>query len=187
METLYSCQNLFCNPQNMPFWHHNASNAQNMHFWHHNAMVGTTWLTNIWLLKSHRHKQTCQNIQLPVRMLTAVVTKCGQRWWKLNHSAAVGEMINTACSFGMNHCDFFWTFVSADSCNVASLKFSYSNSINTNCCSWNVSSLRSILTVSDDNCLQLATVTVPCVCVGSWLTPLCPTSPLVHPLNLIYT
>jgi len=96
-----------CNPQNIPFWHHNASNPQNMPFWHHNATVGTTGLTNIWLVKSHRHKQTCQNIQFPVRMLTAVVRKCGPWWQKLKHSAADDKMIKTACSFGMNHRDFF--------------------------------------------------------------------------------
>jgi len=144
METLYSCQNSFCNPQNMPlwhhnacnpqnipFWHHNACNPQNMPYWHHNATVGTTWLTNVWLVKSHRHKQTCQNIQFPVRMLTAVVTKCGPWWQKLKHSAADDGMIKTACSFGMNHCDFFCTFVGADSCNVGSLIYSYLSSLNT--------------------------------------------------------
>ena len=155
--------------QNMPFWHHNACNPQDMPFWHHNATVGTTWLTNIWLLKSHRHKQTCQNIQFPVRMLTAVVRKCGPWWQKLKHSAADDGMIKTACSFGMNHCDFFCTFVGADSCNVGSLIYSYLNSVNTRLSSWNVSSLHRILTVSDDNCLQLATVIVLRVRAVGWI------------------
>ena len=96
METPHSCQNSFCNTQNMPFWHHNAT-------------VGTSWLTNIWLVKSHRYNQTCPNVQLPVRMLTAVVRKCGPWQQKLQHSAGDDGVIKTACSFGVNCCDFFWT------------------------------------------------------------------------------
>jgi len=155
--------------QNMHFWHHNACNHQNMPFWHHNATVGPTWLTKIWLVKSHRHNRTCQNIQLPVSMLTAVVRKCGQRWRKLKHFAGDDEMIKTACSFGMNNCDFFWTFVGADSCNAGSLTYSYLNSRNTCCLSWNVSSLYGVLTVSDYNCLLLATATVPHVWAVGWI------------------
>ena len=83
----YSCQKSFCNPQNMPSCHHNAT-------------VGTPWLTTIWLVKSHRYNQTCPYVQLPVRMLTAAVRKCGPWWQKLQHSAGDDEMINTACLLG---------------------------------------------------------------------------------------
>ena len=68
--------------------------------WHHNATVGTPWLTTICLVKSHRYNQTCPYVQLPVRMLTAAVRKCGPWWQKLQHSAGDDEMINTACLLG---------------------------------------------------------------------------------------
>jgi hypothetical protein len=107
--TPYSCQNSFCNPQNTPFLHHNVS-------------VGTPWLTNIWVVKSHRYNQTSPNVQLPVRMLTAIVRKCGPRWRKLKHSAGDDGMIKTACLFGMSRCDFFWTL---SALTVVMLVFSY--------------------------------------------------------------
>jgi hypothetical protein len=126
IETIYYCQNSFCNPQNMPFRPHNAT-------------VGTPWPTKIWLVNFHRYTQTCPHVQLPVRMLTAVVRKCGHvdRNWSILQGMM--ECLRQHVHLGWIVVTFLNLF-DADIRKVGSLIYSSLSSLNTQYFSWNMSS-----------------------------------------------